>query len=1455
MRIKLNFLSSLLMLCAFFAVPCLTVAQTNGGPSPLAQLIAPRVTQPVDESNLVVLHGNTHPLALPKYDQGAAPASLPMQRMLLVLHRSATQESALEQLLEQQQDNSSPNYHQWLTPQQFGAQFGPADQDIQTVTAWLQSHGFQVARVSAGRVVIEFSGTAGQVAEAFHTSIHKYAMNGEEHWANASDPQIPAALAPVIAGVRSLHNFPARPMNHPAGVFHKDAKSGRIVPSKPLPIPQYTPGSGCGILGGPCEYLGPYDLAAIYDVSPLWNATTPIDGTGQTIAIVGETDINPADWTAFWNMFGVSTPKGKLNIIVDGPDPGTQSDESEADIDTQWSSAVAKGATIDFVESESTESTLGVDLSAEYIVDNNLAPVMSESYGICELFIGTAGNTYYNTLWQQASAQGITVFVSSGDQGSAVCDRGDSAAEFGLAVNGFGSTPYNVAVGGTDFNDLTTTANYWSAIDNSNQANALGYIPEETWNDTCTNSEIFPYLGTTTAAQTCASASAQNDGFVSVTGGSGGVSACTSSNGQFPSSCTGGNAKPSWQTGTGVPNDGHRDVPDVSLFASNGFNNSGYIVCESDLTGVCNLSDGDFLGFGGTSVSSPAFAGIMALVNQKMGERQGNANYVFYKTAAGSGNSCNSNSVSSTGTNNCIFYDIPTGSTIAMPCTAGSPNCTVANGNSIGVLSGYATGTGYDLATGLGTVNVANLVNQWSTYAGQFKATTTSPFTLGPPTTITHGQSIPVAATVKPQTGTGTPTGTITLIANTGATAGAQTGVQQTFALVNGSIAVGSTTTMLPGGTNYTVTAHYSGDGTFAPSDSTPFTMTVNPEASKTQVMVETYDATSGQITNLNAKSFTYGTPTILRANVTNSSGNLCAPTEIETYGCPTGSVTLTDTLNGTSSQIGMTPFGLNSEGYTEDQSLFLLGGSHSIVASYNGDNSFNASTVAGSSDPPDVVIVNPAPTTITLTPSPNPANIGTVETLTAVVEAQVIPPSNSASYLPTGAVKFFNGTTQLSGTVNYSILTNPTVEMLAYLNTTLIPLGDNSITAQFVGDSNYAASPVSNNATVDIVIPTTTTLTASSSTIQHGSPVTFTATITPQQGGGPAMTGFVAFTASGNILGNVAVANGKAQVTTSALPGPTVVVVATYNGDVNYGTSAANLTETVNLIGTTIAVTSSSPTVPQYGSVTLTASITPAQSGGPTLTGQVLFTNGSDGTYGVGTVVNNQAQTTTALSTLGATVITVIYPGDSNYATSTTTITETVTPPPTFTATANPSTIVVASPGSSGSAMITFTSLNGYSGTIPLSPSLCINFPAKSSCTFSVSSVSLDSTSQTTEMVTLTVSTTAPSAASPQSRWQLSPPRFLPPIFRLTMVCVFCLALMIVRLGSTARRWRFAFAAFAFATVLVSASCGGGGNSGPPPPPPNPGTPVGLDQSAIISFDSAGVSPSPQLSIPVNVQ
>src|SRR5271168_1286183 len=252
----------ILLLFALFSLlfPFKAAAQSPPAPS--------RITQAVDEGNLTVLKGNTYYLARAQYDRGTAPSSLPMARMLLVLQRSPQQEATLEQLLDQQQDQSSPNYHQWLTPQQFGQQFGPSDQDIQKITSWLQSHGFQVAPVSNGRTVIEFSGTAGQVQEAFHTAIHKYSVPAatgaagatEDHWANSSDPSIPTALTPVVAGIRSLHNFRARPMNPSAGIFHRDKDSGKILPTQPLPIPQYTPGSQfeCGILGGPCEALGPY---------------------------------------------------------------------------------------------------------------------------------------------------------------------------------------------------------------------------------------------------------------------------------------------------------------------------------------------------------------------------------------------------------------------------------------------------------------------------------------------------------------------------------------------------------------------------------------------------------------------------------------------------------------------------------------------------------------------------------------------------------------------------------------------------------------------------------------------------------------------------------------------------------------------------------------------------------------------------------------------------------------------------------------------------------------------------------------------------------------------------------------------------------------------------------------------------------------------------------------------
>lgn len=445
-------------------------------------------------------------------------------------------------------------------------------------------------------------------------------------------------------------------------------------------------------------------------------------------------------------------PANDPRIILDGPDPGVTPEEIEADLDVQWAGAVAKGATIDLVVSESTESSLGVDLSALYVVDNNIAAIASDSYSACEVSLGAGGNAFYSSLWQQAAAQGITVVVATGDNGSADCDGGpdssETAASQGLAVGGIASTPFNVAVGGTDFDDVGSEATYWNTTNTSTtQASAKSYIPETTWNDSCAAA------GSLTG---CVPPLSTND----LAAGSGGPSAVYT--------------KPAWQTGTGVPSDSARDLPDVSLFASNGNNSSIYMFCQADAntgsnTSSCDLNAPyqDIQGVGGTSVSVQAFAGIMALVNQKTGERQGNANYVFYKLAAQSGASCTSNSAA-VSNSSCIFYDVTKGN-ISVACAGGSPNCSNAStaSNQYGILvdpkntrsPAWTTTAGYDLATGLGSVNVTNLVNKWSSVS--FAPTTTTLTSLSP-TTITHGQSVNVTIGVTSKSGT--PTGDVSLI-------------------------------------------------------------------------------------------------------------------------------------------------------------------------------------------------------------------------------------------------------------------------------------------------------------------------------------------------------------------------------------------------------------------------------------------------------------------------------------------------------------------------------------------------------------------------------------------------------------------------------------------------------------------------------------------------------------------
>ncbi|MGA2277419.1 MAG: choice-of-anchor D domain-containing protein [Terracidiphilus sp.] len=711
----------------------------------------PRIVNRVDNSELTTVRGTTHPAVRSAIDNGRLAPREAMTDLILVLKRSEAQQAALESFNAQQYDPTSPEYHHWLTPAEFGANYGISESDLETVTNWLQSQGFSIEEIPPSRSSIRFSGNVAQVENAFHTEMHSITSGGVAHIANVSDISIPTALAPVVVGVKSLHNFFAKPQHHALSPSGQSALSGPALAngqaaSVNLPNrlegtavdaaglgsvhPGYTPGNGY-------QLLVPYDMATIYNYKSLWTAPAPINGTGQTIALAGTSNIVLSDVATFRAATGL--PANVPRVIVTNTDPGTTNlldDRFENTLDVEWSGAAAPGASIVLVTSSQTSQTTDALYASEsYIINNNVAKIMSVSYGECELGMGTAGNQEYASLWQQAYTQGIAVFVSSGDSIAAVCDDGDYnpsadyAAEFGLSVSGMTSTPYNVSVGGTDFN--SSSAN-WSGANNSvNMSNATGYIPEVPWDDTVTNpiviSSFNSQLGVNYSAEQWANYLLKNDGIgsglyeevIPPVGGSGGVSNCTTSNGSTPSSCSGGYAKPSWQTGvTGILSTDKRTVPDVSLFASNGFLGVTYLICDTQPPGYSSPIPCSYpayamdMAVGGTSVSSPIMAGIMALINQKAGSSQGNPNAVLYGLAAKQTYS-NCSAETTANSSSCYFNDINSG-TIAPICYGGTTNCTPQTaGDVLGVMPGYAATAGYDKATGLGSLNVANVVNGW----------------------------------------------------------------------------------------------------------------------------------------------------------------------------------------------------------------------------------------------------------------------------------------------------------------------------------------------------------------------------------------------------------------------------------------------------------------------------------------------------------------------------------------------------------------------------------------------------------------------------------------------------------------------------------------------------------------------------------------------------------------------
>lgn len=955
-----------------------TLAQSVLEPPPTDKVAEGLITQPLDESHRVVLKGNAHRMAQTAFDRGPAPIDLPLERMLLVLRRSPEREAALKNLLAQQQDKSSPNYHKWLTPDQFGKQFGPADSDIQTLTSWLQSYGFQVARVSRGRAVIEFSGDAGQVQQAFHTEIHKYVVNGEEHWANAKDPQIPGALAQLVAGVATLHNFRKKPQI-------KIAEQRIAARLEPGPSPQVTFPNGQ-------HALGPGDYDVIYNLTPVIQGTPGISGPpagfGSTIAVVGRSNINVQDVARFRAIFNLQN--NNPLIFADGPDPGDLGgdEEAEAALDATWSGALAPGASVLLIVSASTNTTDGADLSELYIIDNSVGAIMTESFSECEANVTTTEATNISQLAEQAAAEGITYIVSAGDTGSAGCDNlSETQATGPLSVNVLASTPFSVAVGGTEFNENGNDALYWNST-NSNMTSARSYIPEDVWNESC-------------IAVQCGQKA-------NLAAGGGGSSMFFS--------------KPPWQSGvTGIPSDGMRDVPDVALTAAI---HDPYLLCVGGSCQPDAQGNFFFLAVAGTSAATPSFAGIIALVNSAVvplnsHPRLGQINYVLYRLAANQNPStCNGSSTSVLPASSCVFNDVTMG-TNAVPGEVDYGTATAK----------YQSGPGYDLASGLGSVNVANLVNNWITVA--FSPTTTT-LSLNP-TTFTHGTSVNVNIGVT--SSSGTPTGDVSLF-RSGIGGTPSLPVQGNFFTLNGSGSVSSSTNLLPGGF-YTVSAHYTGDGKFMPSDSTAITLNVSPEPSSTVANVLTPDQ-SGKFVSFNAAP--YGSLVYVRADVTGLSG----------IGYATGSVNFTD--NG--ANVAGDPYALNSQGNTgAPPGVFIFTpGPHSVTANYSGDPSFNAS-----SSPAVNFSITQAPTSTAVAFSS--AAQGGI--LTATVN------TSSGGNPPSGTVTFFIGNTQVGSPVTVSgvpAVTNPQgvvkgAQATASFTDSQLANGQYTLSATYSGDSNYASS------------------------------------------------------------------------------------------------------------------------------------------------------------------------------------------------------------------------------------------------------------------------------------------------------------------------------------------------------------------------------------------------------------
>jgi hypothetical protein len=1022
-----------------------------------------RIAGAIDSSQMVALPGNVHRMAQPQYDQGPVADSFQFGYVTLAVAPSPTQQAALDLLLAQQQDPKSPNYHKWLTPAQYAERFGMSQNDVNKLTTWLTSQGLQIVSVGGGRNSVIFSGTAAQIQSAFRTKIHRYAINGQKHVANSGPLYVPVALSGVVTGVRGLNDFRPKPM------YVRPARGGKNGPH-----PSYT----TTIQGEDEYFLAPGDIATLYDLNPLYN--TSIDGTGQKLAIIGQTDIYLADLTAFRSGFGLNPISGCTTnaggiitacdstnfqyVLVPGiADPGTPStcgDIVESDLDLEWSGATARNAQIVFVNApatftpDCTEYTNGggVNVALAYAINPPAgtpiaAPVVSMSYGGCEAGSDLPAESLETEL-QQGNAEGITIMNSAGDLGSAACDYSPpgatatftpnppyEGAQYGLAVSYPASSPSVTAVGGTGIPTTDFSPTYWNSNGTSTTnygASALSNLigQEVAWNDDAAfaevcqgNSAAFCTNGNSpTGVPITSPETAQEDIWISQ--GSGGVSNCYQSSGDGEV-CISGLPQPAWQQslslpGLTSPQNTYRYLPDVSLLASPNF--PGYIICtpienlsdtspydtetssscgsggasgiQTSAEGTLNPSDpnGPFLInpsiIGGTSASSPIFAGVVTLLNQYLGgSGLGNINSQLYSMA---GNSFYS-----------AFHHITSGDNNVY-CQSGTP---VGNPSDVicpssGVMGFSATNfdsaTGYNLVTGLGSVDANELATDWAE-----SLVTTSTTLVSSTNQTAGGLPVTLTATVNPSSATGA----VGFYVNGSTTAFA------TANLSSGTAAL--TTNVLPAGTD-SITATYNGINAASTSSAvtvaiTPadFSMAVTTQltpssvpAGQSAIAVLTISPVNGAGTvNFSQSSCTglpagaacsFNPPAVTFGGVSPTGTTTVTITTAANMALPTGSQTIT--IAGTLSITGNTT-------HSAQVALTVAPSNQTFtIAPANGTQTY--SVVAGQVASVQIVVTAPASGT-TNTPLPFINSSSNTTALPLIYSCSGLPPESTCTFSP----------------------------------------------------------------------------------------------------------------------------------------------------------------------------------------------------------------------------------------------------------------------------------------------------------------------------------------------------------------------------------------------------------------------------------------------------------------------